>query len=209
MGSSLGKPSSVECVTDMTPSPGTVHAIYRQNLERVCQKTISMYPFVTIPVKGRTLTLLSIFNQLKKYGGITDPKSTFENVDIYFMVEILKDKPIFIKVVGASNRNRKNPLPSLKENGWNIIFVKGDNTNNNSSYIQEINLTVLFKAINSDKLKIDQILPDTRTKLSVLYETNIANREATGYCTTVVRDTICPDMNFDEFLKNLGIVKYE
>ena len=205
MGDGLGDPSYLKCVNSMTPPPGTVHAVYRTSSETTCTTTASPFPFHTISLKGRTFSLPSLFNHLKKNlkkSGETEVASvTYDDVDAYTMVEIFTGVPIFIKV----DKKNKYPLPVFKENGWGILFLKKDP--NGEAHIQEMNRNNLANHIQmGNKLDKYKMLPDALTKLSVLHSTNIADRLSRGYCTTVDAKSVCPDINFEEFLKDIGII---
>jgi hypothetical protein len=190
---SLGIPTQEQCITSMIPPEMTVRATYMNKFVRECNADSSSskpnpvpIPFQTISVKGNTFKLSSIFKQLHKYGGITEPSSTFQNVDIFTMLEIFPNVPIFI-VVDIKNRN--NPLPVYKTNGWNILF----GSSGMSKDIYDWNESILRSAISN--YTKESIPPGTRDKLISLYMTKVAERDMAWY----------GKLNFLGLLKYAGI----
>lgn len=178
---SLGVPTQEQCITSTIPPEMTVRATYMDKFVRKCDVDSSSpnsnsnpnpIPFQTMTIKGNSFKLSSIFNQLNKYGGITDPSSTFQNVDICIMLEIFPDVPIFI-VVDIKNRN--NPLPVYKTNGWNILFGQSGMF----SDIVDWNKSNLMESIS--KYTKENIPSGTRDKLISLYTTRVAEREMSWY----------------------------
>ena len=115
---SLGVPTQEQCINSTIPPEMTVRATYITKFVRECSNGSTSpnpipIPFKTMTIKGSSFKLSSIFKQLKKYGGIKDPSSTFENVNIFMMLEIFPNVPIFIDV---DVKNRNNPLPVYKTN---------------------------------------------------------------------------------------------
>jgi hypothetical protein len=180
---SIGVPTEEQCITSTIPPEMTVRATYLDKFVRKCDSGSSTssnpinpinpipIPFKTMTIKGSSFKLSSIFKQLKKYGGITDPSSTFENVSIFIMIEIFPNVPIFIDV---DVKNRNNPLPVYKTNGWNILF--GSNISND---IYDWNESVLGSAVSYYGKK--NIPPGTRDKLLSLYITKVAERNVNWY----------------------------
>ena len=192
---SLGVPTQEQCITSTIPPEMTVRATYMNKFVRECDAESSSsnpnpnpvpIPFQTISVKGSNFKLSSIFKQLHKYGGITDPSSTFQNVDIFIMLEIFPNAPIFI-VVDIKNRN--NPLPNYKTNGWNILFGSSGMSND----IYDWNESVLRSAVSN--YRKENIPSGTRDKLISLYKTKVAERDMAWY----------GKLNFLGLLKYAGI----
>jgi hypothetical protein len=179
---SIGVPTEEQCINSTIPPEMTVRATYITKFARECSNGSTSpnpinpinpipIPFKTMTIKGSSFKLSSIFKQLKKYGGITDPSSTFENVSIFIMIEIFPNVPIFIDV---DVKNRNNPLPVYKTNGWNILF--GSNISND---IYDWNESVLGSAVSYYGKK--NIPPGTRDKLLSLYITKVAERNVNWY----------------------------
>lgn len=180
---SLGVPTQEQCITSTILPEMTVRATYITKFVPKCSNgSISPSPFIpprkpipipfkTMTIKGSSFKLSSVFKQLKKYGGITDPSSTFENVNIFMMLEIFPNVPIFIDV---DVKNRNNPLPVYKNNGWNILF--GSSISNE---IYDWNESVLQSAVPFYTKK--NIPPGTRDKLLSLYITKVAERNVNWY----------------------------
>uniref|UniRef100_A0A6C0D022 Uncharacterized protein n=1 Tax=viral metagenome TaxID=1070528 RepID=A0A6C0D022_9ZZZZ len=192
--SSLGVPTQEQCILSTIPTEMTIRATYMDKFIRKCDVDSTSspnpnpnpIPFQTMTIKGNSFKLSSIFNQLKKYGGITDPSSTFENVDICIMLEIFPNVPIFI-IVDIKNRN--NPLPVYKTNGWNILFGQSGIFN----AIVDWNKSNLARSIS--KYTKENIPSGTLIKLKSLYITKVAEREVSWYGR----------LNFIGLLKYAGI----